>query len=175
MDMTDTTYRITLERQDLRFAAAHFATFGGSCEPLHGHNYAVTVELAGSLAAQDSWVLDFSEAKRMVRSICKELDHKFILQLHSRSVAIERTGEEFRVQFGSKRYVMPASDVAPLPIDNSTAERLAEWFAGRMAEELAARGAANIQSLTVGIEEAPGQTGWFTLAPPAPHARGTKG
>ena len=46
------TYRITLEQNTLRFAAAHFATFGGDCEPLHGHNYGVTLELAGSLTRE---------------------------------------------------------------------------------------------------------------------------
>lgn len=162
---TGTTHRITLEGQSLSFAAAHFATFGGDCEPLHGHNYAVTVELGGSLTAEESWVLDFSEAKRMARRICKELDHKFILQTESRALTFERTGGSFTITFGDRRYVMPASDVAALPVDNSTAERLAEWFAGRMASELAARGAANVGWLMVGVEEAAGQTGWFTTQP----------
>jgi 6-pyruvoyltetrahydropterin/6-carboxytetrahydropterin synthase len=172
---TGMTHRITLERQSLRFAAAHFATFGGDCEPLHGHNYAVTVELGGSLTAEESWVLDFSEAKRMARGICKELDHKFILQAESRVLGFERTGDSYTITFGDRRYVMPASDVAALPIDNSTAERLAEWFAGRIASELAARGAANVGSLTVGIEEAPGQTGWFTTQGLARPDAGKKG
>ena len=165
MNVTSMSYRITLERQSLRFAAAHFATFGGDCEPLHGHNYAVTVELGGPLTAEESWVLDFSEAKRIARGICKELDHKFILQTGSRALSIERTGDAYSIAFGDRRYVMPASDVAALAIDNSTAERLAEWFAGRFAAALEARCVPNVTSLTVGVEEAPGQTGWFTAQP----------
>jgi 6-pyruvoyltetrahydropterin/6-carboxytetrahydropterin synthase len=155
-------HRITLEGQTLRFAAAHFATYGGECEALHGHNYAVTVELAGSLTP-DSWVLDFSEAKGMARRICKELDHRFILATESRALRIGRSGSAYEVSFGDRRYVMPVEDVAALAIDNSTAERLAEWFAGRLAAELAAMGVRNVESLTVGIEEAPGQTGWFSM------------
>ena len=58
---------------------------------------------------------------------------------------------------------MPAADVAQLEIDNSTAERLAEWFAGRIHQALGDRSAENVTSVTVGIEEAPGQAGWFTL------------
>jgi 6-pyruvoyltetrahydropterin/6-carboxytetrahydropterin synthase len=58
--------------------------------------------------------------------------------------------------------VMPKGDVVALPIDNSTAERLAEWFAGKIADELHALGATNVQRVTVGVEEAPGQAGWFT-------------
>ena len=41
-------YRVRVERGQLKFAAAHMATFAGQCEPLHGHNYAVTIEVAGS-------------------------------------------------------------------------------------------------------------------------------
>lgn len=156
------TYRITLEQNTLRFAAAHFATFGGDCEPLHGHNYGVTLELAGPLTPE-SWVLDFSEAKRIARGICKELNHKFILQTESRALVIARSETAYEIAFRERRYVMPVADVAPLPIDNSTAERLAEWFAGRVAGELARQGATNILAVTAGIEEAPGQAGWFTI------------
>ncbi|MCH8850006.1 MAG: 6-carboxytetrahydropterin synthase, partial [Chloroflexi bacterium] len=61
-------YRITVERNTLRFAAAHFATFAGQCEPLHGHNYDVSVEVEGELA-EDGWVIDFSSLKSMTRAI----------------------------------------------------------------------------------------------------------
>jgi len=163
MNAGNTSYRISLERGTLRFAAAHVATFRNDCEPLHGHNYAVTIELGGSLTADESWILDFSEARRIARSICRELDHKFILQTKSRALSIEQDDEVYHIGFGQRHYVMPASDVAPLPIGNSTAERLAEWFAGRFASGLEALGATNIASVTVGVEEAPGQTGWFTV------------
>jgi 6-pyruvoyltetrahydropterin/6-carboxytetrahydropterin synthase len=154
-------HAIRLEGGALRFSAAHFTTFGGDCEPLHGHNYAVTVEMVGELTA-DSWVMDFSEAKRVVASMCKELDHKFILQSDSAVLSID-TGVEVVVKFESRRYVMPVGDVVALPIDNSTAERLAEWLAGRLAVELGAAGTSDLESILVGVEEAPGQSGWFRL------------
>ena len=156
------THRITLERNTLRFAAAHFTTFGGECEPLHGHNYDLFVEIGGPLT-DDSWVFDFSEAKRMIAGLCKELDHRFILPLANPAIEVTRDGPEYEVRFGDRRYVIPASDVAALDIDNSTAERLAEWFAGRILEELRGRGASNVQRVRVGVEEAPGQAGWFEI------------
>ncbi len=168
------TYRIRLERNTLRFAAAHFTTSGGECEPLHGHNYDVTVEITGTLTA-DSWVIDFSDAKKLIAAICKEVDHKFILQAVSPVLGISRSGDSYELTHSDKRYVIPASDVAALPIDNSTAERLAEWFAARISAELAARGAANVGSISVGIEEAPGQAGWYTLALSRPKAAPTEG
>jgi len=159
------SFRIVLEHQTLRFAAAHFTTFAGECEPLHGHNYALTVEIEGDLTA-DSWVLDFSEAKALVRDICGQLDHKFLLPLENPALEIAASDAEFEVRFGDRRYVIPRSDVAELPLDNSTAERLAEYIAGRLVDSLRNRGAHNVTSIAVGVEEAQGQTGWFRQALP---------
>jgi 6-pyruvoyltetrahydropterin/6-carboxytetrahydropterin synthase len=154
-------HRITLERNSLRFSAAHFTTFGGECEPLHGHNYDLFVEIEGSLT-EDSWVVDFTQAKRIIAAICKQLDHRFLLPLQSTALQIEERDTEYKVTFGDRRYVIPKSDVAALLIDNSTAERLAEWFTERIAAELQTLGAANVERITVGVEEAPGQAGWYT-------------
>ncbi len=55
---------------------------------------------------------------------------------------------------------MPKSDVLALPIDNTTAERLAEYFVARIKSGLDERGLRNITSIAVGVEEAPGQAGW---------------
>ena len=156
------THKIIIERNTLRFAAAHFTTFGGECEPLHGHNYDVTVEISGALTS-DSWVIDFSEAKALVRGLCKELDHKFIVPALSKDIAVSRSGGELTLKWGDQRYVMPEKDSVSIDVDNTTAERLAEWFAGRIATELRSRGAENVTSVTVGVEEMPGQSGWFTL------------
>jgi len=156
------THKITIERNKLRFSAAHFTTFGGECEPLHGHNYDLFVEIEGPLTA-DSWVVDFSAAKRLVAGICAELDHKFLLPTLSAALDVTFNGSECEILFGERRYVMPAADVAELAIDNSTAERLAEWFAGRIRAGLQELGADNLVTITVGVEEAPGQAGWFTL------------
>lgn len=153
-------FKIVLERNTLRFAAAHFTTFGGECEPLHGHNYALTVEIAGDLTP-DSWVLDFTETKALVRGLCRDLDHKFLLPLDNPSLTVSESGTEYEIRFGERRYVVPRSDVAPLPIDNSTAERLAEYLAGRLVDELRKGDMSNVMSITVGVEEAPGQSGWF--------------
>jgi 6-pyruvoyltetrahydropterin/6-carboxytetrahydropterin synthase len=155
------THRITLERNTLRFAAAHFTTFAQECEPLHGHNYDVFVEIEGDLTA-DGWVFDFSEAKRIVAGICRELDHRFLLALDSPALRVTEAEGEYKIEFGGRRYVIPSSDVAALAIDNTTAERLAEWICGQIAMEMAAREAVNVQRVSVGVEEAPGQAGWFT-------------
>lgn len=158
-------WKVTVERNTLRFSAAHFTTFRGDCEPLHGHNYQVIVEAEGELS-EDSWVIDFSELKELTRRLCRELDHRFLLQRHSRVLQIEEGTDAWTVRFDAgqgrgRRWVFPKAEVVALPIDNTTAERLAEWFCGRLLDQLRARGVENVSALTVGIEEAPGQAGWY--------------
>lgn len=154
-------YSVRVERNKLKFAAAHMATFEGQCEPLHGHNYAVTIEVTGALT-EDAWVIDFSTLKSLGKAICDELDHKFLLQRESAMLEIDEGMSNWKVRFRERGFVFPKSDVLALPIDNTTAERLAEWFAGRVEQGLRERGATNVTSITVGIEEAPGQAGWAT-------------
>ncbi len=153
------SYRITLERNTLRFSAAHFTTFAGQAEPLHGHNYDVLVEVEGGLT-EDSWVLDFVDTKKIVARLCHELDHRFLLPLRNPDIRISESADEYEVRHANKRYVMPKSDVAALDIENSTAELLAEWLAVRLRQELEAE--MHLTSIKVGVEEAPGQAAWFT-------------
>ncbi|HXH20853.1 MAG TPA: 6-carboxytetrahydropterin synthase [Dehalococcoidia bacterium] len=147
--------------EGIRFAAAHFATFGGECEPLHGHSYEAAAEVEGGLSA-DSWVTDFSGLRRLLREVCAPLDHRFILQLESELLDIERTAEGWAVRApGGALYSFPAEDVAALPIDNSTAERLAEHLCGRLWERLTADGAADLDRIAVEVWEGPGQRARF--------------
>ncbi len=162
--MTIVSRTVSVERNRLKFASAHMATFLGECEPLHGHNYQLIVEVDGELT-EDSWVWDFGSLKKMALAIADELDHKFLLQMESRLLTIQRDATTFTVSFGDRRYVFPASDVAALPIDNTTAERLAEYIGGRLLESLRGARANLVSQLRIGVEEMPGQAGWCTLIP----------
>ena len=165
--------KVTVERNDLRFYAAHMATFRGTIEPLHGHNYAVIVECEGPLT-EDGWVVDFGYVKKAVKRLCAELDHKFLLQRPSSVLAIAEREDSWQLLAeGVRRYVFPKSDVCALPIANSTAEELARWLHGRLCAELRALGVTTLASITVGVEEAPGQAGWYTNAFPGAPALAT--
>lgn len=154
------TYRVTVERNTLRFAAAHFATFEDSCEPLHGHNYDVSVEVEGELT-EVGWVVDFGALKAITRELCKQLDHKFLLQRDSKVLEIDEGRPNWKIRYEGKGWVFPKDDVIALPIENSTAEQLARWFAERIRAALEERGATNVTSIAVGVEEMPGQAGWY--------------
>lgn len=159
-------YRVVVEKGYLNFSVAHFISFGGKCERLHGHNYAVSVELEGELT-EDRYVLDFVVLKKIVREICDSLDHRFLLPQRSESLDIRRTAEEWEIRFEDRRYLLPDKDVLPLPLDNITAERLAEYISDQLIEELddqGVDGVENLASITVGVEESPGQTAFYQRA-----------
>ena len=158
------SWSILIERGNLGFSAAHFITFDGECEPLHGHNYGVRVEAAGELTS-DSYVFDFVTLKNIVRALCKEWDHRFLLPLRSPHLRVNQRDDQWDIAYGENiRYSFPTSAVVTLSTDNATAERLAQLLAGRIHEALRARGIG--QSLTllrVGIEETEMQTAFYTL------------
>ncbi len=155
-------WKVLIERGNLGFSAAHFITFENTAEPLHGHNYGVRVEVSGDLT-EDSYVLDFVVLKTITRELCKELDHRFLLPRQSKHLQISEQPQAWEIRFKEQRYLIPRESVVPLPVDNATAERLAEYLAGRIVERLRARGAQNLKTITVGVEETEMQTAWYTL------------
>jgi 6-pyruvoyltetrahydropterin/6-carboxytetrahydropterin synthase len=170
-------WKILIERGNLEFSAAHFITFEGECEPLHGHNYGVRVEAAGELTA-DSYVVDFVVMKDIVRALIKRWDHRFLLPLENPHLRIGEQDDAWEIEFvggqaeafmrehGRIRYTMPKWSVVPLPVDNATAERLAERLALDTVDELRARGVGDaLTALTVGVEETAMQTAFYTLDP----------
>jgi 6-pyruvoyl tetrahydropterin synthase/QueD family protein len=161
--------KILIQHGNLEFSAAHFITLEGTCEPLHGHNYDIEVEVQGELTG-DSYILNFVTLKNLTRAIARELDHVFLLPLHNRHLIIAESAEAWQLRFGSLRYVLPKESVRPLPIDNVTAERLAEYICGRLAQELTNSGLTNLRTITVGIMETPMQTAFYTMALPGREA-----
>lgn len=151
---------VTVQGIRLKFAAAHMATLGDDLEPLHGHNYIVRCRVDGALT-DDRWVIDFSALKRYVREICDEIDHHFLLQTRSPLLEIEQDAEGWTVRFRDRNYRFPAADVYPLPIENTTAELLAEWIAEQTIERIRAGGHENITRIAVDVEEMPGQAGGY--------------
>jgi 6-pyruvoyltetrahydropterin/6-carboxytetrahydropterin synthase len=152
--------KVKVEGGNLKFSAAHFITYGGKCERLHGHNYGVLVEIEGTLN-EDKLVLDFTILKHLVREICQKLNHRFLLPMDNPHLELGELADAWEVRFGEKRYVFPRSDVAELPIDNSTSERLAEYICGELRRELAAYNTSNLYTIMVGIEEAPTQMAYY--------------
>jgi 6-pyruvoyltetrahydropterin/6-carboxytetrahydropterin synthase len=162
VEKTRVSRKVRVEGGNLRFSSAHFITFGGKCERLHGHNYGVLVELEGPLD-NDGLVFDFTVLKQVTRQICQRLNHRFLLPMFNPHLQIQEQETTWEILFGEKRYVFPREDVLPLPIDNSTAERLAEYVCGELRKELTAYRIGHLQTITVGVEEAPTQMAYYSV------------
>lgn len=63
-------------RVETDFAAAHFLKdYHGKCENLHGHNYKVYAHVRGEVLNDGGMLLDFTQLKGALRTVCKTLDH----------------------------------------------------------------------------------------------------
>lgn len=166
--MTDPggAFKVTVRKEDLVFAAAHFITLPGHrCESLHGHNYRAGVELHGALEPDAWYVYDFVALKALMRRLTGELDHRVLLPTTNPAVAVEERAGAVTVSYGGRqRYVFPTADCMLLPIPNTTVEMLARYLAGRVRDELKVQGATRLTSLAVEVEENFGQSATYREA-----------
>jgi 6-pyruvoyltetrahydropterin/6-carboxytetrahydropterin synthase len=153
-------FRVSVEKDYLVFASAHFITFAGHrCEGLHGHNYRARVTLDGALDGQSWFVFDFVILKKIMKRLCDEIDHKVLLPLKNPKIQVEDDGESVRVAYeGKPRYVFPSKDCSLLPIPNTTVEMLAELLTRRLRNELDSMGARGLTAIEMEVEENFGQT-----------------
>ena len=159
-------FRVQVSKDYLVFASAHFITFRGhQCETLHGHNYRVGVAVEGSLDDEAFFVLDFSVLKQITRRFVDEIDHKVLLPTENPKLAYHEEGDRVRVDyFGEPAYVFPRRDCALLPIQNSTAEMLAQYLGTRVRDELSRSGHTHLTLLELEVEENYGQSATYRTA-----------
>ncbi len=169
-------YRVRVTKDHLVFSAAHFITFNGNvCERLHGHNWRVAVEAAGALD-ENFYVVDFIALRDAVQKIVAELDHRMLIPTEHRSMNVWTSEREVEITFEDRRWVFPRDDCVLLPLENTTAERLAWWIGQRLCEGLPASALQLVTSLDVEVEENFGQWGICRLPiEPAPAAPETEG
>ena len=153
-------YRIEVHKDYLGFAAAHFITFKGKCERLHGHNYQVWIEVEGELT-DEGYVFDFTELKQLARELCDALDHRVLLATENPRIEVRREGQAICASYESQHYQFPADDVVLLPLSNTTAELLATYLAGQLARRLRATTGHRLATLGVWVAEGPGQRAFF--------------
>ena len=158
-------FRVSVTKDDLVFASAHFITFEGHrCEGLHGHNYRAHVTLEGELDEESWWVFDFVTLKKIMRRLCDEIDHKVLLPLENPRLQVVETGESVTVAYdGTPRYLFPRRDCVLLPIPNTTVEMLAELLAGRLRAELESMDARGLTAMEMEIEENFGQSAFYRV------------
>lgn len=153
------SYRVSLQKEQLVFSAAHFITFAGDiCECLHGHNYAVKAEVTGELD-ENQYVIDFIAFRDALAEVVKQLDHRMLLPTTHPMISVREDEVEVVATFGHKRWVFPREDCMLLPISNTTAEQIAWWVAGQVHQALKPKVGHKLKTLEVAIDENHGQWG----------------
>jgi 6-pyruvoyltetrahydropterin/6-carboxytetrahydropterin synthase len=155
------SFTVRVQKEQFTFSAAHFITYeGDKCERLHGHNYRVSVELAGPLDA-NAYVFDFIALKRLVRQLTEALDHRMLVPLHNPHFRLDVDENEVVLRYRDRQWRFPRGDCVLLPISNTTAELLAHYLAQQIREQLKQQDFVP-DWLRVEVEEAPGQTATYT-------------
>lgn len=183
---------VKIRGEEFKFCCAHFVSYKGFRERLHGHNYTVEVELSGAVSPSDGYVIDFGVIKKKLREICKQLNERVIIPMKSDTLKInvivnnntvekketfslcETTTQEEQDENEIKGQVeitvldsffsFPKSDCALLPIQFSTAEELSTYISDSLAQSLQAEiSERGIRSLTVRVFERPTQAASYTV------------
>jgi len=155
-----TPYQVHVFKDYLKFSAAHFIAYKGFREPLHGHNYQVSVRVEGGLGA-DGYVLDFGVVKQAAKRVCERLDERVLLPADSDCLRFQRRDGQIEVRYeDGATFAFPEPDVVLLPIAHSSAEELARFVSSALRAELPDLQQRGVRWIEVGIAEAPGQVAY---------------
>lgn len=88
------TGSIFIEDPSLSFDYAHILPLVEKCSVLHGHTSSILVEIIGTM--ENNMVIDFGDAKRIIKSTLTALDHKFFI---NRKYLVGENDEHYRVSF----------------------------------------------------------------------------
>ena len=165
MKTNSANFSIRVYKQYFNFAASHFLIFkDGTREPLHGHNYRVSVKGDGPCSEEEDMVFDFLDIKPIVRKVCDFLDHKCLLPGKNRRLNMEKEGPNTLLFLPDGSHMsLPQSDVLILPISNTSAERLAFYLAHQISDKVWQQYRFAFQSLEVEVEETPGQSASYLM------------
>lgn len=182
---------VKIRGEEFKFCCAHFVSYKGFRERLHGHNYTVEVELSGPMSPVDGYVIDFGVVKKNLREICKQLNERVIIPVNSETLdvkivtkvlkncegtskfttcatqEIENSQNSYEqveiIVSGNAFFSIPKSDCALLPIKFSTAEELSTYISLLLEKALRDDiSERQIRTLTVRVFERPTQAASYT-------------
>ncbi len=158
-------YKVRVTKDYLVFCSGHFISYEGDrCERLHGHNYRTAVEVEGELDA-NRYVFDFIALKALTKAIIDELDHRMMLPTGNPYILVEVGERSVHVRYREREWLFPRGDCVLLPIENTTAELLARYVAGRLVEGLERQHNYRPSVVRVEVEENIGQSATCELRP----------
>jgi 6-pyruvoyltetrahydropterin/6-carboxytetrahydropterin synthase len=80
-----------------------------------------------------------------------------LLPTQHRTIRVTEVEGEVEARFENRRWLFPREDCVLLPIENTTAELIARWIAGRLSDVIRQAPSAQIELLRVEVEENFGQ------------------
>ncbi len=113
------------------FAAAHcLRNYGGACENLHGHNFAVEAVVRGeTLDPKVEILMDFKALKAMLREVLKTLDHAHLNDLPAFAERNPSSENIARYIFSELKKRMPAGPASLFSVSVSeNASSKASYF-----------------------------------------------
>jgi 6-pyruvoyltetrahydropterin/6-carboxytetrahydropterin synthase len=138
---------IFIEDPALAFDYAHILPLVEKCSILHGHTSTVMVEIIGNM--KDNLVIDFGEAKRIIKDALSVLDHKFFI---SQQYLRKEDEAHYHIVFeGPKGYFnlqLPKNTTFLLP-----GEATVENISSQIIKLLAPRMPSNVEALGVYVYE----------------------
>lgn len=161
----NTAYSIRVYKQYFNFASSHFMLFkDGTREPLHGHNYRVQIK-GNAMDLNDDMVFDFLDIKPIVREVCDSLDHKLLIPASNPHLKIEQIEKNIVLTTSDESFFsIPKTDVLILPIENTSAERIAAYLAHQIKDKVWDKFKFEFKELEIEVEETPGQAAVFVLS-----------
>jgi 6-pyruvoyltetrahydropterin/6-carboxytetrahydropterin synthase len=156
--MSTERFKVRVTKDHLVFCCGHFISYEGhQCERLHGHNYRAAIEIEGPLTA-DWYVFDFIALKARAKEITDELDHHMLLASQNPVIKLDESDSRVHVRYKDREWLFPRGDCILLPIENTTAELIAKYLAGRLADSLKSRHNFVPEIMRVEVEENVGQS-----------------
>ena len=141
-------FHVRLRKATHVFCAGHFITLTDQiCEPVHGHNWTVGVDVVGSPDAH-GMVIDFIALRNLLSDILAQLDHRMLLPTLNRFLKLvtrpasadTMSGSEVEVQFTDREGIFSiefnvqseAQRIPAVARDSCaysvTVKRAAEWI-----------------------------------------------
>lgn len=163
----DERFTVRVASPKLRFNAAHFVAFGSdSCEPIHGHDFRVSVTIEGQLSPT-GWIVDFVVLEEILHGIVADFDHALLIPEASPWVNVIKNADVIEITVGARSWRFPSQDCRFLPIPNVTTELLTQYIGMRVREQLLSRAEGRegrLTTMTVELSEAEGCTASWSCA-----------
>jgi 6-pyruvoyltetrahydropterin/6-carboxytetrahydropterin synthase len=146
-------------KTNIRFSACHVLLRHDKCSRIHGHSYAIHLDILGEVD-ENNMLADFGKLKKTIRKIAEEMDHRALIPTENPDIILEMDAEPDNVilNMQGKIYSFPKTDVVFLPILTTTVEELSKYCLSRFLYDVDLP--EGVKKISIGVDEGAGQGAW---------------